>query len=300
MTAQVFCWDCASHGEVHRVTANLRCACGSADVDLFDPSSPRQQHRIATVTQIHMPPEPMDFVAFMTKAAGPVGTEIPGWDVYKGPMPGPNPMQNSDDPHMQPRRCPVCKGSGYDISDRTRCRECGGTGFMTPSTTPEPPAVARHNYPSTQTTIPFIGKRKRAAKPSVTTEQSRAAKAPDWWKPTEYSHAQEAPLILRGASCPNCDSPNTHLVTAANGGWWSCPNCGPMVNIDKHPNVDPYNPPKGFKPQPRSFKSASKRDPQSSRIVTVISSVAKQNPGLMPHEVVGLARETVRRYPEAQ
>jgi rubredoxin len=242
----------------------------------------------------------------MTKQAytdpKPVGSEIAGWDVYKGPMPGKNPLQNSDDPHMGPKRCSVCKGSGYDIKDRGTCRECGGTGFMTPTTTPEPPAVARHNYPSTQTTVPFMGKKKEAAKPSVNTEQSRAAKAPDWWQPKEYEHKQETPLVLRGARCPNgnCDAPNTHLVTAANGnGWWSCPNCGPLADIDRHPNIDPYNPPSGFKPKARSFKAASKTT-STGRIASIVAAVIENNPGLTPQETLGLARQTARRYPEAQ
>ena len=307
MSTPVFCWNCTNVGSAVKVTANLRCACGSRDVDLYDPQDPHQRHRIAMVAQAHA--EPPTFVEHMvgprfashTTASTPVGTEIPGWDVYKGPMPGKNPLQNNDDPHMGPMRCSVCKGSGYDLRDRNVCRECGGTGFMTPTTTPEPPAVARHQYPSTQTTIPFMGKRKTAARPSVTTEQSRAAKAPDWWKPMDYQHEQQAPLVMRGAACPNCDSPNTHLVTSSRGeGWWSCPNCGPMANIDKHPEIDPYNPPAGFKPKARTFKAASIRDSRVSRIAAVVGAVSQQNPGLRPHEIVGLARETVRRYPEAQ
>jgi hypothetical protein len=309
MTA-VFCWDCTSITNARHVTASIRCACGSRDVDLYDPQDV-QQHARTRQVQAMRTPEPT-FVQHMvgpqfTRTAlapsHPVGSEIPGWDVYKGPMPGPNPLQNSSDPHMGPMRCSVCKGSGYDLRDRNVCRECAGTGFMTPTTTPEPPAVARHQYPSTQTTVPFMGKRTRktAAKPSVTTENARATKAPDWWKPMDYQHEQQAPLVMRGAACPTCDSPNTHLVTSSRGeGWWSCPNCGPMANIDKHPEIDPYNPPAGFKPKARTFRAASTRDKQVSRIATVVEAVRQQNPGLTPHQVVGLARETVRRYPEAQ
>lgn len=298
MATAVFCWSCASIGSAKRITADLRCVCGSPEVDLLDANNIEQAKRIVAVQRMNQPAP--TFVEHMTKKAlAPVGTEIPGWDVYKGPMPGANPLQNSDDPHMGPKRCPVCKGSGYDLRDHNMCRECGGTGYMTPTTTPEPPAVARHNYPSTQTTVPFMGK-KKASRPSVTTEQSRATKTPEWWTPKEYTHKQEAPLVMRGAACPNCASPNTHLVTSSKGeGWWSCPNCGPMANIDKHPEIDPYNPPQGFKPRPRTFRSASKVTPVS-KIASVISSVVEHNPGLSPREVVGLARETVRRYPEAQ
>jgi hypothetical protein len=307
--AHVFCWDCASHADVSKVASNLRCRCGSSDIDLYDPESEGQRQRIAMIASLHAPKKPVDFVSFMTKEAytdpKPVGTEIPGWDVYKGPMPGKNPLQNSDDAHMKPLRCPVCHGAGYDIQDRGPCRECGGTGFMTPTTTTEPPAVARHNYPSTQTTVPFMGKKREATKPSVTTENSRATKAPDWWQPKEYTHKQESPLVLRGARCPNgkCDSPNTHLVTAANGnGWWSCPSCGPLADIDRHPDIDPYNPPSGFKPKPRSFKAATRvlHTAAGSRVTSIFAAITEHNPGLTPQETLGLARQTARRYPEAQ
>lgn len=298
--AHLFCWDCTAHAVVPKVASNMRCRCGSSDIDLYDPEHEGQRQRIAHVASLRAPQKPVDFVSFMTKqATAPVGTEIPGWDVYKGPMPGANPMQNSDDPHMQAKRCPVCKGSGYDLHDHNTCRECGGTGFMTPTTTPEPPAVARHNYPSTQTTVPFMGK-KTSAKPSVNTEQSRAVRTPNGWTPMDYTHKQESPLVLRGAKCPTCAAPNTHLVTAANEhGWWSCPNCGPLADIDRHPDIDPYNPPSGFKPKPRSFKAASK-DSSPARIMSMAASIAEQNPGLNQREILGLARQTARRYPEAQ
>jgi rubredoxin len=275
MTTDLFCWSCAGHGAVERVTAGLRCDCGSQDIDLFDPGDKAQQQRIFQVSAALAQPEP-EFVDFMTKQAytdpGPVGSEIPGWDVYKGPMPGVNPMANSDDPHMGPKRCPVCHGSGYDLQDKTKCRECGGTGFMTPTTDVDPPAVARHNYPSTQTKVPFIG-----------------------------SKQASNPLVLRGAACPNfrCRTQDTNLVVAANGnGWWNCPSCGPLADIDRHPEIDPYHPPTGFRPNKRSYKSAS-RTTRAGRLVSVATSVAQQNPGLTPREVVALARNTVRRYPEA-
>ena len=302
MATAIFCWACASIGMTHRITANLRCVCGSPEVDLLDPDDVGQAKRIVAVQRSRQP-EPT-FVEHMTKKAlAPVGTEIPGWDVYKGPMPGPNPLQNSDDPHMGPKRCPVCKGSGYDLRDHNICRECGGSGYMTPTTTPEPPAVARHNYPSTQTTVPFMGKKKTAAKPSVETENARAVRTPNGWKPMDYTHEQKTPLVMRGAACPQCANPNTHLVTSAKGeGWWSCPNCGPMANIDRHPEIDPYNPPADFKPRPRTFKAASRssRSAAGSRIISIAAMTADKNPGLTPHEIVSLARETVRRYPEAQ
>ena len=64
--AHVFCWDCASHATVPRVASNLRCRCGSSDIDLYDPESEGQRQRIATIASLRAPQKPVDFVSFHT------------------------------------------------------------------------------------------------------------------------------------------------------------------------------------------------------------------------------------------
>lgn len=306
----VLCLGCGHEGAVNKVTAGLRCRCGSAELVYDD-------------TQVHEAAAPVaDFALYMTGKTAPVGTEIPGWNLYTGPPPSPNPMSNGV---QQPITCPVCRGSRYDMADRTVCRECGGSGVVTPTTTPEPPAVARHNYPSTQTTVPFMGKRKMSGRPSTdalgspeqhireTTKGYGTAGDEDtrnWensrsfrtWEPMKYEHSG-SPLPLHGAQCPNCGKANTELRQDSNeDAWWHCPYCGPLTNVDRKPHVDPFDPPEDFTPSGKGFKSASRlrRSKKTGRLLDQIVLIGQTNPGLNVREVVTLARTALSRYPEAR
>jgi hypothetical protein len=103
----------------------------------------------------------------------PVGTEIPGWNEYAGPKASPNSMQNGIG---TPYVCPVCHGTGFDLQDGGTCRMCGGAKIITPNADEhqEVPAVARHDYPSNQTQVPFLGKRKskKTTTNNTTTKQN--------------------------------------------------------------------------------------------------------------------------------
>lgn len=101
--------------------------------------------------------------ALQQPKAQPVGGDLPGWNEYTGPRPSANSEQNGIG---TPYRCPVCHGLGYDLQDGGVCRMCGGAKVITPNADEheEVPAVARHDYPSTQTKVPFMGKRKTKAK----------------------------------------------------------------------------------------------------------------------------------------
>jgi hypothetical protein len=298
MSAHVFCWGCAEHGVVNKVTAGLRCSCGSDDLDLFE-NSAQQIQRMAELKG--------SFSRYMTAASynqfmasQPVGGDVAGWNEYTGPKPSGNTMETGV---PEPMRCPVCLGAGYDIKDKTTCRECHGLGKIIPTTSPEPPMVAPHNYPNNATKVPFLGQRKQAA----TKTEIKPAPAPDWWTPPkDHSGEASTPFAMKGAACPNgdCNAQTTNLVhDYKNDAWWHCPNCGPLANVDRNPSINPYDPPKGFKPKPRQFRESKRvfaKAEDSGRLLNVVASVSQQNPGLRPHEVVGIARETVRRYPEAQ
>lgn len=321
---EVFCWNCGNHGAVNKVTAGLRCGCGSNDVDLWD-GGREQLARVASL-QAHPIATPTDsFLDFMRKQAGPA--TIPGWNEYQGPMPGKNPMSvgptqwpETGDPNAP--SCPVCRGSGFDPQDGQKCRECGGTGKITPNTTPEPPAVARHNYPSTQTKVPFMGQKRHAAPGTVedwltenvpdygVTPRANAAEYPRadqhspnvrTWEPREYVH-EHKPLPLPGASCPTCNRESTFLQRDYKGdGWWTCPKCGPMANVDRS-GVNPYEPGEDFRPNGRSYRAAKKLLPgrKTGVLLARIALIAENNPGLTPRETVGLAVHSVRKYSEAR
>lgn len=336
---EVFCWSCAAHAAVNKVTATLRCGCGSDDVDLWD-GGREQLARVAAVRSART----VSFVDFMTKQAAPA--TLPGWNEYQGPMPGKNPMQVG--PTQWPETdsggkttCPVCHGSGFSLQDGGPCRECGGSGKLTPNTTPEPPAVARHNYPSTQTKVPFMGQKRVATPGEDTVERvlqettpgysnrgpqgpARPGRAFSWndaethfpkapngarsphlknWEPRPYEHDTRGVFPMPGASCPNCGADPTHLKKDyKEDAWWTCPNCGPLANVDRNPSIDPYSPGEDFKPNGKAYRESKKifSGKRTGILLARLATIVQTNPGLTSREALGFARSSVRKYPEAR
>lgn len=315
---KIICHGCATVGAVNRVTAGLRCTCGSTDLDLFDPGA-------------------QSFLAAMGVEANSGGTgwgksmpdPLRGWSEYPGPMPGRNDMSNHE---PSPMRCPVCHGSGEDSRDNRNngtCRECGGSGILTPTTTPAPPEVARHNYPSTQTTVPFVGRRRRATRhssdPLGSAEEHIKATTPGYngrsggsgpddqgmypkadsrspmmqvREQPDYT-APAKPLMLDAAPCPECHHAPTQVVKDRNeDGWWHCPNCGPLTNIDRNPEVNPFQP-DNYTGRDKGFKEAGRRSAKKTgRVLRMYSTVRRSNPGMTQREVLSLVLRTVQKYPE--
>lgn len=317
----VFCWTCGAQGAVNKVTAGLRCSCGSQDVDLWDGGT-EQRARVASLSAAPIAASTDTFAAYMTKRAAPA--TLPGWNEYQGPMPGPNTQSSGQPgPFEEGHTCPVCHGKGFDLQDGGKCRECGGSGKITPNTEPEPPAVARHNYPSTQTKVPFMGQRRRAAQTPEAwlnenvpdynaTPRENAAEYPradshsphiQRWKPMDYVH-QNKPLPLPAdAKCPVGDCQRqTHLQRDyKDDAWWTCPTHGPLANVDRS-HVNPFEPGEGFQPNGRSFRAAKRlfSGKKTGTVLARIAMIADTNPGLYPREVVGLAIKSVRKYSEAR
>lgn len=324
----VCCYACGNQACVNRVTAGLRCRCGSTEVDLVD-GTPEQAEHLASLRTGQL-----SFLDFMRQAStSPVGTEIKGWNVYQGPPPAANPAHAP----TATIPCPVCHGSGLDLQDGGVCRECGGDKRLTPTTSVQPaPLVARHPGTSTQTSVPFMGRRRQAAMP--TAEEMIRATTPDyssqgqrppehpehafaWDSPSthypradtmspatryrqerDYSQPPKGHFEMPGAPCPNCGQDPTHLVKDhKEDAWWHCKNCGPLANIDKNPDIDPYQAPEGFLPNSKGFK-ASKTAKYSGgdrgSLLRIITTAGTHNPGLTSRELVFLARNTVSRYLE--
>jgi ssDNA-binding Zn-finger/Zn-ribbon topoisomerase 1 len=324
----IICLSCGNGAIVSGVTASLTCKCGSQDIDLFEGTPEQKMLRRKYVASLR-PPTPT-FAEFMTgKTARELPkTVVPGWNEYEGPMPGKNPLSNGV---PGPLTCPVCHGSKFDIQDGGPCRECGGTGVMTPDTTPEEPQVARHQYPSTQTTTPFMGRKKKAARPSQqpggSVEEHIRSTTPGYSDrggtrpngqglyPKADTHSPNiqnwtaanpvpahTPLPMTGTSCPNCGTGPLALQTDhKDDAWVSCPNCGPLYNQDKDLHRDPYNLDGGFSPT-RGYKAVAKvfAPKKTGRFLKMALSVRQKNSGLSTREVVGIVRETLRRYSETR
>lgn len=108
-------------------------------------------------------------------------------------------------------------------------------------------------------------------------------------------------LKLKNASCPECGNGSTEMTKDKNeDGWWSCPNCGPLANVDKHPDVNPYDH-STYAGRDKGFKAAAgifSRNKQTGKLFKIMATIGKANDGLTDEEVFSLARKTVERFPE--
>lgn len=279
---EVFCHGCARRGQMERVGVRNRHSCGSYDVDLWL-DDPEQRRRIAVLagrgphfsdfmthegaSQKPMPPPTDD----ASRWPGYVGQDPePGWDEYEGPMPGPNPMpapvHSGTVPTGLTKHQPGTQtGSNIYVYDKTD----PGSGYGENAPTP---LVAPQNYPSTRTKVPFVG----------------ARRVLDW------------PLTLT-AACPRCGSKTALKIDRLAHVHWTCQaRCGHLVDLDRHPTVDPYVPPPDHPWGSDPFRTkkifGSRRNGQ---LKTRMEKITDVNPGLTTAEVVRLARHSVIRYPEA-
>lgn len=279
---EVFCHGCGQRGHMDRVGTRNRHSCGSYDVDLW--LDDHEQHRrLAALTGAG--PRFGDFMiheATAQKAMPPPVEDSgrwpgyvredpePGWDEYAGPMPGANPMSapvpSGTVPTGLTKHQPGAQtGSNLYVYDKTD----PGMGY---GEDPPAPLVAPRNYPSTRTRVPLVGARRTL----------------DW------------PLVLT-ASCPRCQSVTALRPDQRTHVHWVCQSrCGSLVDLDRHPTVDPYLPPSDHPWGSDPFRTkkifGSRRRGQ---LKVRMEKIAEVNPGLTTAEVVRLARHSVIRYPEA-
>lgn len=247
------CHGCGTVGSVNKITAGLRCSCGSRDLDLNDTAATTFADWMGAKTA--SPQHPSGGTGFDDPRPDP----LQGWSQFEGPHPGPNEMSNNEPASPE---CPTCKGSGKDIRDNRNngiCRECGGTGDMTPTTTPE--ATQDASSGPNKTSVPFFG--------------SLAAR------------------------CPLCRTARTQLVPDhREHAWWKCAGCGPLADLDTCPEVNPFLPSTRFTRQTGFSAQASSTTEPNGRVLRLFATVAQTNPGLTQREALGLVRRTIARYGE--
>jgi hypothetical protein len=324
---------------VNRVTASLRCSCGSADLDLDDSMETTAAQHVAYP---HGPGTGWGQPQDLTR----------GWSDYEGPLPSPNPVGSP--PVNDSMRCPSCHGSGYDTMDKTLCRECNGAGVVkrttgqpdvesNDATTTGPPVGGARWNGSTASVSPVqvffgggggggVSTGARTSLPG-TAEYENIHGAPGYGHvgPTgqhaqfdpenkktfydkgdtisprvrhreqrDYGAPTGRPYLMEQASCPNCGHAPTELRKDRNeDAWWHCPGCGPLANIDQHPEVNPYGDNKGFVPD-RSMKTGKKligRTHKTGRLLSIVATVQKNNTVSLS-EALGIARQTLIAYPE--
>ena len=285
MTVEVFCNGCGQRGELPRLTARaVHDGCGSSDVDVWL-GTPEQISRVAAL--VGPPPVFADFMRTAKQPGMPapgdadrkgyVGDDpVAGWDEYQGPGPHPNPLTAPEHTEVG-GRAPTKKQPGAveesNLYVYDKHHPDPGYGEDVPE-----PLVAKHEYPAPYVTkTPFLGRRKRT---------------------------NTVPgIALEGAACPRCGTTNTAIVTDdRDHAHWYCSMrlCGSLVDLDRHPEVDPFNPGRVATAQDEFWHgqrvAANAKDGQLMRRIATIGRV---NPGLGLSEVVSLARQSVIQYPEA-
>lgn len=342
----IFCGDCGRDDVVvGKLATSLRCqGCGSGNLGLtgVDPRPNQVSHHAAVMDPGMMIPAAIRHTA-APKGPGtgwgqPHPDPLNGWNMYVGPtpqtMPRTAPVADTD-------VCPVCHGSGYDLIDKVKCRECGGLGRVTYPTQ----SSGTHDYDATTHTSPAGGS--ALASLGLTAEASQAlhtAGRPNTKDPygPEYQNmhgdpnyrsrvspsiefdpgnkesfypsspnvsphvktredrdynAPSGPYQMDQAACPNCGHAPTQLVKDKNqDAWWHCPSCGPLANIDRNPEVNPYSPPRDFTPD-RGMKTGGflSRNHRTGRLLAILAKIHEANE-LTEREAVGLARRTVSQY----
>jgi len=256
---------------------------------------------------------------------GPDPRRFDGLNEYVGPTPQVVPRAA---PVSDTIVCPVCHGSKYDLIDKGPCRECGGSGVITHPTQRGPaqnydpgrptPAGSASLAATGGLTAEAMAKMagRTSTDPHGSVEQHIRSTTPHYpgndperfteqsphvrnWSPAS---APEGPYQMDQANCPNCGHAPTELRKDKNeDAWWHCPNCGPLANVDKHPEINPYSPPEQFQPD-RTMKTGGflSRNRKTGRLMRILAGIVEHNEALTASEALDIARTTVRLYPEGR
>jgi hypothetical protein len=322
MSVTLTCKRCRATGTVNRRTAGLRCTCGSKDFTQLG-----EQGFLEFMGAASGPG---------TGWGKSMPDTLKGWNEYAGPMPGANPDYAGNT--AADERCSNCDGSGWSLREKCRACFGTGKHTPPTEPGPAPlvakhpgqtsvPFVGRRkkagrhqndpdampsNLDVVRSTTPGFGERgqmspqrKDFAWDDTSSHYPGAdshSPAVQYREPKDYSDealANAGPYVMHGADCPNCGHEPTHLVKdAKDDAWWHCPNCGPLANIDRNPEINPYDEHKDFEPNSGFKAKASRGGKRTGRALSMIARVQDTNPGLRQHEVVGLVLRTLKRYPE--
>lgn len=326
----VICLSCkhVEEAPLSAITASLRCSCGSSDLDVFEPRTAAgpKEYSSASVPTHSAPPT----IEGWNEYEGP----MPGKNTESNGIPTPITCPVCHGSGFDPQdsegggfggKCRTCHGTGFYTpmtsatppmvarhpypSTQTKVPFMGSPGTTANAKGFSDPMQVEYQLRHTDPQYdpqgpkgpenkqrPFNPNRNETFYPKAP-ERSRAI---NYRKPHDYDQATAKPFEMPGTHCPNCGHDPLGLRRDQNDdAWASCPNCGPLVNIDRHPEYDPYKftwdttfPKNNFKPKPTG-KSAARK---TGRLLSIIASVHQTNPGLSIKDAVTLARQTVQRY----
>ena len=303
----IICLSCGTLGKVARVTEDLSCPnCKTgANLDIYD-GQPKTAapHGPGTGWNTTQP------------------DALKGWDEYAGPQVGTNPLVNQKLDADADRPCPACGGTGHDNRasgggyDENTCRLCGGSGRYTPPTSSEgPKPYDKVQGPASggariasQTplhiTLPdgtkwegvghVVQAGRTSTDPLGSVEQYNGEYNDNRDPAKKPAHPATGQIKI-DAPCPNCRHSVTHITRdAKDDGWWTCPECGSLANIDKNPDVNPHAPEPGFTPD-RGIKLKASRlgNKKTGQLFKMIVAIKETNSGLSSDEALTLSRKAL-------
>jgi len=331
----VVCCACGQRGAVNKVTAGLTCRCGSTDIDLDDGGA-----KVAVVHEAYPkgPYEGWD-KEMPSKTRG--WSDYEGPEPGANPTIKPPVNDNMMCPSCHgagydisdKTLCRMCNGKGvvrpttgrpdvesYDAT--TSGPPVGGArwqgntasvvtqGTSVTATVTGPVQISggggggvtviagRTSYPES------AEYQNRHGAPGYTLPEERftdRSKNVDYREDRNYS-APTKPYQMNEASCPNCGHRPTELRKDRDeDAWWHCPNCGPLANIDKHPEINPYDTAgnQGMRPD-RSMKTSRLigRTKKTGKLLDMIDTITATNQGLPLPQAISLARKALATHPE--
>jgi hypothetical protein len=306
----IICHGCGTRGSVGKVTASLVCTrCGNGDnLDLWEPKT-AAPHGPGTGWNENRP------------------NVLEDWDEYEGPKPGPNPLADQhlvgdpdayNDGDWSRGNPGYIPGGGYDNAPR----HLGPTTGVPPIEQYDEhkgPDSGGARWQGRHASVPLhvrlpdgtewegVGRVVQAGRPSSDPLGSpeeylsgtyRKPGSPGYRAPEKPSHGNS--VLKLDAQCPNCGNNQTALTRdAKDDGWWGCPKCGPLANLDKNPEINPHSPPFGFTPD-RSMKSrksaASLLTKKTGQLLPMVAAIRERNTGLSNDEVLTLARQALLKW----
>lgn len=305
----IICHGCGATGSVGRVTASLICAtCNTGDnLDIWE-GTPKTAapHGPGTGWNETRP------------------NTLENWDEYQGPAVDPNPLVGerldgtadaySGDNYKRgnPDYSP---GGGYEKSTVPVGPITGVPPIESWDSNPGPSSGgARWQGKQSSITTPLrislpngrvwegeggivVSAGRTSGDPMGSVEQYNGDYSDHRGPAQKPNHPANHTLSLN-TPCPSCGNGSTHIRRDKNDdGWWGCPKCGPLANIDKNPSINPLSPPDDFTPDRRmKVKAGLLPVKKTGQLLKMSEVIKKNNSGLGDEEILDLSRKALLKW----
>jgi hypothetical protein len=302
----ILCHGCGATGSVQRVTAALQCKCGSNDLDIWD-----GQKTAASPGTGWTQPHP---------------NTLEGWDQYEGPAVGRNPLTVEDAVHddvtpesykqgnpdyipgggFEQNKWPSDVGQAPEIEsyDKKKGPESGGARWQGKGASLTPLHITLPDGTKWEGTGRVVQSGRKSSDPMGSAEQYvhdgyKDPTSPGYRPPAQPSGHPDNTSLKIEATCPNCRNPHTTITRDhKDDGWWACPKCGPLANVDKNPSINPLSPPIGFTPDRSMKQKAAKfrKVEKTGQLFKMVATIKDVNTGISTEEALTLSRRALLKW----